>query len=380
MREKYYINYFAGIGLVLLVILSACSKQNQNGNSTSGSNLASKVTAPTPLSLGLWESDSSIYKLLYIEVPKIGTQTVNQYLVFDTGSGGMVIDGHEILPASMVTANGFNFTGDSTVVNGITITNQTGIMQYGADNATTTTAYGNLAYANVTIGDPSSGNFTVTRLPFFIYYKGTDANGKATAVGDFDVFGVNESYDLTFANNAYITSPLSYYTPATGLTKGFKMAALGSNNFSLQGTFVNNVLTLGLTSSDLSSNGFTYYSSEYYAGDGYTPVVKNAVTYNTNSFQGYVLFDTGTEPYNYLFDPAARSTAGNLLAAGSSVAVKGITNTFNWTFTTTNTDYLTYVLNPGSSGGSVSILGLEYFLNNEYAINFASHQFGVKVY
>src|ERR1700744_5006788 len=108
MREKYYYRYLVGLAFGLLIMISACQKENKNsGQSTTSSNLSSTTTTtPTPLNIGLWETDSSIYRLLFIGVPKIGTQTVNQFLVFDTGSGGMVIDGNELLPASMITKNG----------------------------------------------------------------------------------------------------------------------------------------------------------------------------------------------------------------------------------------------------------------------------------
>ena len=94
MVKKYYSNYFMVAVLGLLITLSACKKESQNNNN-GGSNLSGNTTTSGALNLGLWESDSSIYKLLYIEIPKVGTQTVNQFLVFDTGSGGMVIDGHD---------------------------------------------------------------------------------------------------------------------------------------------------------------------------------------------------------------------------------------------------------------------------------------------
>lgn len=362
--------------LLILCLSSAfvsCKKDSPN-NSPTGNN--GQVTA-TPTKLGLYESDSSIYKLLFIGVPKIGTQTVNQYLIFDTGSGGMVIDGHEILPASMVSNTGFNFTGDSTVVNGITITNQTSTIEYGADNATTEKVYGNLAYASVTVGD-QGGSITVKRLPFFLYYKGTDNAGKIENNGAFDIFGVNSEYDVTFANGAYVASPFSYFEPGTGLTKGFKMAALGTNNFSTKGTFVPNVLTLGLTSSDLSSSsGFTMHPLTVNSGYGYSVAISSGFTYGSKSVtSAFTVFDTGTEPYTYLEDKtAARNRV--LLPSATAVSITTGSN-FNFSYNTSTTDYLTYVENPASSGSDISIISLEYFLNNEYLLDYDNHKLGLK--
>jgi len=356
----------------LLFVYSSCKKDKQATIVKT-----STVVTATPTELGLYESDSSIYKLLFIAVPKIGTQTVNQYLVFDTGSGGMVIDGHEILPASMVTSSGFNFTGDSTVVDGITITSQTASIEYGADASTAEKVYGNLAYASITIGDHGNA-ITVKRLPFFLYYKGVDDKGNAESVGTFDIFGVNSEYDVTFTNGGYVTSPFSYFDPGTGLAKGFKMAALGTSNFSVAGTYVPGVLTLGLTPSDIgSSSGFTMHNLTAIDNYGYAMVVPCGFTYGSKSVSAaYTIFDTGTEPYSYLEDAtAAKNTA--LLPTGTAVSVT-TTDSFNYGYTVTDTENLTYVENAKYTGTDVSIISLEYFLNNEYLLDFTNHRLGLK--
>ncbi len=366
-KTNYY--FFA---LLLLIFFASCKKDNHD-NITNNT----VVATPTPTKLGLYESDSSIYKLLFIAVPKIGTQTVNQYMLFDTGSGGMVIDAHEILPASMITSTGFNFTGDSTVVDGITITSQTSTISYGADNSTTEKVYGNLAYATITIGD-HNGTISVKRLPFFLYYKGTDSQGKTEDVGSFDIFGVDSEYDVTFNNGAYITSPLSYFDPGTGLTKGFKLAALGTTNFSLEGTYVPGVISLGLTSSDLgTSSGFTMHALTSDPGYGYSVVIPGTYTYGSKTVsKAYEVFDTGTEPYSYFEDQTATNKI-TLLPTGTAVSVSTSTG-FNYSFNTTATDYLTYVESTNYSGSDVSIISLEYFLNNEYLLDYADHKLGLK--
>src|SRR5476651_600513 len=260
-----------------IVLVASCKKDNTSGG---GGVVTPVVVAPavaTPTKLGIYESDSSIYKLLFIGVSKVGTVAVNYGLIFDTGSGGMVLDANGVIPASMITSTGFNFTGDSTVTNGITITSQTATIEYGNDDASVTKVYGNLAYASVTIGEVD-GNIVIARLPFFLYYKGVDNNNKTLPQHYFDVMGVSPQYDMTFTNGAYITSPFSYFNPGNGLTKGFKMAALGTNNFSLDGKYVPNVVTLGLTAADLSTtSGFTMNSLTSVPGYGYYPVFRGTL-------------------------------------------------------------------------------------------------------
>ncbi len=144
----------------------------------------------------------------------------------------MVMDANGILPASMITSSGFTFTGDSTVVNGVTVTNQIATVEYGDDSASVSKVYGNQAFADVTVGD-NNGNVVIKRLAFLIYYKATDAGGTAYPEHEFDTFGVNEEYDVTFPNNDFITSPFSYFDPGNGLTRGFKSYPLNAADFHL---------------------------------------------------------------------------------------------------------------------------------------------------
>jgi len=377
LKEYFTKNLPVLPGLFLLFIIASCTKDTMNSNSTStNNNTVTIIPTATPVKLGLIEVDTAIYKLLFMDVSKIGTQTVNYDMIFDTGSGGMVIDANGIIPASMITSTGFNFTGDSTIVNGITITSQTSLIEYGDDASTLTKVYGNLAYAPVTIGEPD-GNVVIKRLPFFLYYKGVDAKGKVQEAHYFDVLGVSPEYDVTFPNNAYITSPLSYYDPGTGLTRGFKMAALGTSNFSVGGTYVPGAITLGLTSGDLSSAGFVMQQLYFTAADGYLTASPGTVTYNGKLVSTPVIFDTGTEPYSYIEDKTAASGSSVLLANNSSVSI-ATTSGFNFAYTTTAADYLTYVENPGSSTNNISIFGMEFFLKNSYLLDYTDHKLGVK--
>ena len=164
----------------------------------------------------------------------------------------------------------------------------------------------------------------------------------------------------------YLTSPLSYFDPGTGLTKGFKIAELGTSNFSLDGTLVPDVLTLGLTDADLSSNGFIMNQLYFYAGDGYPPVFSATITYNNYNISTSILFDTGTDPYSYFEDQNAKSEY-NTTARQYARYHCTLVREFNYEFTTTPTENLTYIENPKFYNRSnVSIFSMEFFLNNEY--------------
>jgi hypothetical protein len=289
----------------------------------------------------------------------------------------MVFDANGTIPASMITSTGFVFPAgqDSVVTNGITITKQTSTLQYGADSATLTTVYGNLAYAPVTVGD-QDGTVSIKRLPFCLYYKATDASGTKLGAHYFDTFGVNQEY-ITFSGGGFITSPFSYYDPGNGLTRGFKMAPLGELDFSLEGTFVADLVTIGLTADDLSStSGFTMHDVSYYSGDGYVPIFPVAVKFNTTTISTDALFDSGTSGYSYIEDSNA-SSAISQLAQNSTVSVTTEAG-FVYSYTVAPSQYLTYIENPKLTGGEFSIISIDYFLDNEYMLNFTNHKLGLK--
>jgi len=360
MRKRYLAKNLLSIPvLFLLLAIAACKKEKPP---------VVVIPIATPTTLGLYEADSGEYKELIIPITQVGTQNIpngGYSLVFDTGSGGMVLDAQGILPASMITSNGFNFAGDSTTVNGVTITSQTTMLEYGADDNSITKVYGNLAFAAVTIGD-QNGSIIVKRLPFFIYYKAVDVNNNVLGAHFFDTFGVCSEY-IGFPDNEYITSPFSYFDPGNGLTRGFKLAELGTSNFSFDGTYVPGVITLGLTSADLSSSsGFVMNKMSYYAGEGYDPFIPSSITYNSKTFSSDVLFDTGTSGYSYLEDPTWPDTTTQL-ATNSNISL-ATTSGFNYSYTITQTDNFTYVENPNTSGGEFTDMSIEFFLTNEYLL------------
>jgi len=384
MTKKYIYKSLTLILGIALLIITSCSKDNTTKNTTTKSVTTTPPNA-TPVNLGMYEeADSIIYKALFMTVSKMGTLTLPDSingLIFDTGSGGLVIDADGILPASMITNSGFNFTGDSTVVDGITITNQTSSIVYGDDASTDETVYGNLAYADVIIGEPTDATITVKRLPFFLYYKAVDGKGNKVAPHEFDVLGVNSEYDFTFNNGVPLASPFAAYSPGTGLTKGFKMAALGTGNFTDADEIplTSDVITVGLTADDIgSSSAYNFTPLAVQSPYGYPPQLAATIVYGTNTIKGAsVVFDSGTDPYNYIEDNNAAKTT-TTLPAGTSVSVTTTTSKFDYPFTTTASDYLTLIENPSLSGQSVSILSLEYFLNNSYLIDYTDHKLGLK--
>lgn len=325
----------------------------------------------TPVTLGLYEYASGINKRIFLPVTLVGTKAVTYYTVFDTGSSGMTLDATDIIPASMITSSGFQFTGDSTVVNGITITNTKGTISFG-DQLSSTKEYGNLAYANITIGD-AQGNLALKRVPFFLYYKITDETGAQLPAHASDVFGVGPGNSYV---SSLIQSPLRNFTTGTSLTSGFKLATLNKSLFSTSGTYVSNLLTIGLKNSDLSSSGFIMHTLSLSNGGGYSPNIPATITYNGKSISGQILFDTGTPSTTVIEDRLATTSTGSL-PANSTVTIT--TNQgFVYTYTTSSTGNLTEVQNPNNTGDYRTIFSLDFFISNEYLTDYSNHQIGLK--
>jgi hypothetical protein len=324
-----------------------------------------------PVTLGLYEYASGVDKRIFIPITKIGTQSVTYYGIFDTGSTGMTMDAAKILPASMITSSGIVFTGDSVVVNGITVTSKQAVISYGSSDDITR-EYGNVAYAPVTIGD-ANGNLSITRVAFFLYYKIIDGSGNQLSAHSADVFGVGPG--VSYTSNS-IASPLSYYSPGTDLTSGFKLATLTSTSFSSTGTYVGSLLTIGLTSTDLASSGFIIHPLTYYSVGGYSPEIPATITYGGTSTSAQVLFDTGTPSVTIIEDSKATNSIGSL-PANTEVTVT--TNQgFVYKYTTTNTGNLTEIENPNRTGDYRTIFSIDFFISNEFLTDYTGHRIGLK--
>ncbi|WP_040626191.1 pepsin/retropepsin-like aspartic protease family protein [Mucilaginibacter paludis] len=342
--------------LFIISIATSCKKEKQQPASL--------------VKLGLYEYASGSNKRIFIPITQIGNKPVTYYGIFDTGSTGMTIDATDILPASMITSNGIQFTGDSVNINGITVTSQQATISYG-DLLSSTKEYGYLAYAPVTLGD-ANGKITTKRIPFFLYYKIIDETGKQLAAHSSDVFGVGPG--VSYANKA-IASPLSYFDLRTGTTNGFKLATLNTSGFNSNGTYVADLLTIGLTGADLSSAGFIIHPLSNLGSGGYSPNIPATITYNGKSISAQVLFDTGTPSITIIEDRTANAL-GSLPA--NSVVTVTTNKGFTYQYTTNSTGNLTAVQNPNNSGDTRTIFSLDFFISNEYLTDYSNHQIGLK--
>jgi hypothetical protein len=362
--RKSYTRYLplSLILLYLLVFVAACKKDKP-------------IDPPITnyATLGLYELISSTNRRVFIPITKVGTVTTNYASVFDTGSTGMTIDANGILPASMITSNGIVVPGDSVVVNGITVTSQQSTISYGGAGGSVTTEYGNLAYAPVTIGD-GNGNITTGRIPIFLYYKVQDVtNNKTLGVHSNDVFGVGPG--TSFASNL-IGSPISYFKLPAGVTNGFRLGMFPTASFTTTGTNVPGLLVIGLTPTELNSSGFIMHNLNYYSQGGYSPNIPATINYNGSNISALLLFDTGDPAITFLADNSASSNTVTL-PANTTVSLT-TSNGFSYQYTTTSNYNLTQVVRPSYSGDPRSIFSIDFFLSNEFLMDYQNHRIGLK--
>jgi YD repeat-containing protein len=352
------------VALGFLLSVTACKKDNNQPKVT--------VAPPAPLAtLGLYQYSNGLNKRIFVLISQVGTQKVNYASIFDTGSSGMTIDADGLIPATMITSSGIQMTGDSVVVNGITVTSRTGTLSYG-DLTGITREYGNLAYTTVTIGD-GRGSLTTKRIPIFLYYKIVDSKGNELAKHSADVFGVGPGSGY---GNLPVSSPLLGFNYPANVTNGFKLAALSSTSFSATGTYVAGLLTVGLVPTDLTSSGFIMHPLTSSASTGYSPNIPATITYNNTSVAAQVLFDTGTPSISTIENLKETRALGQL--PENSVVTVTTNRGFTYQYTTNSTGNLTEIQNPNISGDYRSVMSLDFFVDNLFLTDYTNHQIGLK--
>jgi hypothetical protein len=366
MKRIYLLHCPALLGALFLILFAASCKKDPkvDPNINDPANYAK---------IGLYEQASGNSRRIFVAVSKLGDLTTVDYgLVFDTGSTGMTIDADGIIPASMIGTNGFVFSGDSVNVSGITITSQQSTITYGGVDGSIQ-EYGNLAYARVTIGD-GNGNITTPRIPIFLYYKIIDLNtGKQLTAHAADVFGVGPG---VMATSRKIASPLSYFPLASNVTNGFRLALLNTANFGATATYTPGLLYIGLTPNELNSSGFIMHPLTYSAISGYSANIASNITYNGKTVPGTILFDTGTPTTTIVEDPTATSNSAALPV--NSVVNISTGQGFNYQYTTTSNFNLTQVENPSYSKDGRTIFSIDFFLSNEYLLDYQNSRIGLK--
>lgn len=110
--------------------------------------------------------------------------------------------------------------------------------------------------------------------------------------------------------------------------------------------------------------------------DGYSPNIPSTITYNGKSIAADVLFDTGTPLVTIIEDKKAIAGLGALPA--NSLVTITTNKGFKYQYTTTNNTNLTTIQNPNNSGDFRTIFSIDFFINNQYLVDYSHHQIGLK--
>jgi hypothetical protein len=139
---------------------------------------------------------------------------------------------------------------------------------------------------------------------------------------------------------------------------------------------VPNLLYIGLTPNDLNASNFIMHPLTYSAVSGYSPNISSTITYGGISFPGLVLFDTGTPAVSILENPTASSNMATLPVNTTVSVTTG--QGFSYQYTTSSSFNLTEVENPSYSRDSRTIFSIDFFLSNEYLLDYSNHRLGLK--
>ena len=347
--------------------VASCQKQSNTK--------AKQGTDSGPFTISLIENGNNNAKKLLIPVTRVGDESISYNCIFDTGSVGMTIDATGVLPASMITASGITVPLDSVYINGITVTHLQSVVRVPIDT-NIVTEYGNLAYAPVTIGG-ADGSITIKKMYFFIYYKAVSHAGTVLPTHSGDVFGIGPglNHDLTA-----MASPLSYYTFGSDITSGFKLSNLRGAAFTPSDISVPGLLTVGLTKSDISSgSGFVMHELGSDLHGLISPNINSIVLpNNTGRFVSTgILFDTGVSE-TIIEDPHAANGDLGQLADGTIVNFNTSQN-FTYQYSASINTNITFMKNPNTTGDARTIYGLDFFINNEFLVDYAHNKIGLKL-
>jgi len=368
------------VSLGTLVLINACRKTDTPANGNTGGG-ASTIAAPVTLDLIPAQNQTPGDRRIYLPIQKIGTSTLNLTTVFDSGSEGLVLSGTSVFAANYIADTGIVINSpDSAVINGITVTSAKVTTTYGSPPATRS-FYGNIAYAQLTIGD-QSGTVLTTRMPFVVIYKGVDNQTQASVPVDANSDGVAGVYSSGFNPSAGlvttrsgIKSPFNYFNYTNGLLAGFMLAPLSkigwTGTASSQGFPATPLLTLGLTL-DMET-GFALQSQRLDVGNLFDPDVLGTVSYNGITLNNSnILLDTGT-PLGFMIYNSAEG--GSTTLSGGAPVQLATREGFSFAYTTDTQLSQTAVQ---SNGQQRCIFGIEFFLNNSFLFDYSEHYIGLK--
>ena len=378
---------------LIVALLAACSKNNIGPDNPqpgpANSTDQNIIKTPTLLNLQLGYINGHTFPTrLTLPITKIGNQNVNIKTVFDTGSEGLVLKAEHVISPSLITPDGINLNGqDQMDVNGITITSTKATTGYGS-GVNIRVFYGQVAYASITIGD-TNGHVVTRSMPFLLIYKGiSKPSGNATSLDAAldGICGVGSPKGLPTQDTSKSNrrSPFAYINYGNGVIPGFKLQAYETFfNSTIPGQATAGslqlanapILQIGLTTN--TEQGFTLQQKPVLNnGQSVSTYVTGKFTIGSNSFNAEILFDTGTpQGVNISFPESLGLSQSQPLNAQTKVNFTSDEG-YHYNYLADQTSWKTQI-NPAVNIGR-SIVGLQFFANTSFLIDFNNHFIGLK--
>lgn len=335
------------------------------------------IVSPVRINLMPGQNRKTLGRRLYLPIRYIGTAKVKLKVVFDTGSQGLILDAKRLLPASLVADTGIVIGDkDSLVLNGITVTRTKTKSRYGG----TRSYAGNIAYASIVIGD-KMGQVRTKKMPFILVYHGVyDLTGKPAQVDQHcdGIAGVSSGGEMKVGlvlKRENVVSPFNYLSFGNRVEAGFILAPLDRVKWervsSMEGKSAVPLLTVGITEQE--KEGFVLHRQQTLNGRFY-PYVKGIISYSGLVISpSYVLFDSGNPAGGVIYEPDT-AKKGRLNAG---VAIRFVSDEGAiYDYAANNSDYKTTLDSRKSK--SVSIIGISFFLEHSFMLNYSSHTIGIK--
>lgn len=353
---------------------------NYYQDDTTQADQPSLVSGPVSINL-LFRRKQSYINRLFMPIMKIGSKRVNIKTVFDTGSEGLILDAHSLLPSRMITDNGIFLNGqNSFFIDGITVTSIKDSASYGMTSGKGRKYFGQIAYSTITIGD-QSGNLVTRKMPFLLIYRGiNETTGKAASVDPSvdGIFGVSSSYssnDDIASKRKQIKSPFAYLNYSQGINSGFQLDPLStsdkSNIYSGDGVYTAPILKVGLTE-EMELNYYQTKQGQRRNGN-YFATISGEVVWGDNKIKTTILFDTGTPRGAKIVDRSI--SRSSVISTAEPVKFETVSG-FNYDYIADSKQHITTLVPFKKTDRSV--VGLNFFENNFFFSDYTNHTIGLK--
>jgi hypothetical protein len=353
---------FGKVACLLAAALVASLTQALHGEA------ADDLAATVPLIKLEYPGNPPNIRMLYIRLLALGNHKVDQPLLFDTGSAGITVDCHAVLPADLCSDKGIKIE-KNLELDGMTVTTQRAVMNYG-----TYDEYGNIAVARVTIGSRERPVSTAEAIPVLIRYKkvrrstGEIVGGPLWPKGIFGVSPIGGG-----GPRQTIRSPMHSIQPANGLRRGYHISPIGTDWTTCTNELGNcpvvEALHIGISES-LKAEFKTAKWEQAKANYNF-PTVDACIAWDADPVCRPTLYDTGNS--TIVIGGKKRKNADTSLAVGVEVTLT-TPNHDAWRFTTQYKPEVEFVPQIDHH-----IVGIRYFETNSLLFDLEAEEIGFQI-